>query len=63
MSNKLQNTLPDNMNIYSTPNTLVSLPPLDYNIVDVMKETRANISLFELVKIQSQQDILLRTLG
>ena len=50
MSNKLQNTLSDNTNICSTPDTSVSLPPLDYNIVDDMKKTRANISFFKLAK-------------
>jgi len=53
MSGKLQNTPPDNTNILSTPNTLVSLPPLEYDIIDDMKKTLANISLFELAKIQS----------
>jgi len=63
MRNKLQNNLLDNMNIHSTLETSVNLPHLDYNIVDDMKKTRANISLFELAKIQSQRDILLRALG
>ena len=63
MSNKLQNTPLDNTNICSTPNTSVSLPPMEYNIVDDMKKTRENINFFELAKIQSQQDILLCTLG
>ena len=62
MNNKLQNTPPDNMNIRSTPNTSVGLPPLDYNIFDDMKKTQANISLFELAKILSQRDIRLRAL-
>lgn len=53
MSSKLQNTSPNNMNIYSTPDTLVILPPLNNNIVDNMKKNRVNISLFELAKIQS----------
>jgi len=39
MSSKLQNTLPNNTDIYSNPNISVSLPPLDYNIVEDMKET------------------------
>lgn len=63
MSSKLQNTFLDNTNIYSTPDTSVILPPLDYKIVDDMKKTWENISLFELAKIQSQRDILLRALG
>lgn len=63
MSIKFQNTPPNDMNIRSTPNTSMSLPPLDYNIVDDMKKNRANISLFELARIQSQQSILLCALG
>jgi len=39
MSSKLKNTLPENMDIRSTVDTSVSLPPLDYNIVDDMKKT------------------------
>lgn len=62
MGSKLQNTLPDNTNIRSTPDTSVSLPPLDYNIVDDMKKTRVNMSLFKLAKVQSQWDILVRAL-
>jgi len=51
MSSKLQNTLSDNMDICSTLDTSVSLPPLDYNIVEDMKKNWVNISLFELDKI------------
>jgi len=40
MSGKLQNTLPDSTHTHSTLDTLVSLPPMDYNIVDDMKKTR-----------------------
>lgn len=54
MSSNLQNTPLDNTNIRSTLDTSVSLPPLDYNIIDDMKKTRVNISLFELANIQSQ---------
>lgn len=54
MISKLHNTLLDNTNTHFTLETSVSLPPLDYNIIDDMKKTRANISLFELAKIQSQ---------
>lgn len=62
MSNKFQNTPLDNTNTCSTPYTLVSLPPLDYNIVDDMEKDRVNISLFELAKIQSQWYIMLHAL-
>lgn len=43
--------------------TSVSLPPMEWNIVDAMKKYQVNISLFELAKIQSQWDILMCTLG
>lgn len=63
MSSKLQNTPLDNMNTSLTSDISVILPALDYNIMEDMKKTHANISLFEFAKIQSQQDILLRTVG
>jgi len=63
MSSKLKNSLLENMNISPTLDTLVILPPLDYNIIGDMNKTRENIIFFDLGKIQSQRDILLRTLG
>jgi len=39
------------MNICSTLDTLASLSSMDYNIVEDMKKTWANISLFELTKV------------
>ncbi len=54
IGSKLQKNPPDITSICSTPDTSVSLPPLDYNIVDDMKKTRANINFFELAKVQSQ---------
>ena len=53
MSNKMKNTLSDNTNIRSTPDTSISLLALDYNIVDDMKKTQENISFFKLAKIKS----------
>ncbi len=41
----------------------MSLPSLDYNIIEDMKKTRANISLYELTKITGQWELLLRVLG
>jgi len=63
MRNKLENTLLENMNTGLTLETLVSLPPMDYNILDDMNKTHANISLFKLGKIQSLRDILMHALG
>lgn len=57
MSSKLQNTPQENMNINLIPNTSIILYPLD------LKKTCANISLFNLSRIQSHQDILFRALG
>ena len=51
------------MNSVPPPDTSVSLPTLDYNIVQDMKKALANISLCELTKIKRQQEILLRELG
>jgi len=42
--------------------TLVVLDTLEYNIVEDMKNTRANISLRELTKCKQQQRIILREL-
>jgi len=54
MSSKLQNTLLDNKNTSLTQYIFMNLPNLNYNIiVEDMKKTFANISLFELAKIQS----------
>jgi len=63
MSSKLHNALPESTNISLTPDTLVSLPALYYNIVEDMKKNHTNISLFELAKIKGQRDILLHALG
>lgn len=63
MSSKIQNTLSKSMNTSLTPDISVILPALDYNIVEDMKKTHANIYLFELANIQGQQDILLHALG
>lgn len=63
MSSKLKNTPPDNTNISRTPDTRVSPPPLEYNIMDDMKKTHVKFNLFKLAKIQSQRDILLCALG
>lgn len=63
IGSKLQNTPLNGTNIHSTLDNSVSLPPLDYNTVDDMKKTRANISFFKLAKAPSQWDILLRALG
>jgi len=51
VSRKLQNTSPNNTNISPTLDTSMSLPTLDYNIVDDMKKTWVNISLFKLAII------------
>jgi len=63
MSIKLHNTPPDSTNMSLTSDILVSLPTLDYNIMEDMRKACANISLFELAKIQGQRDIILHALG
>lgn len=63
ITSKLQNNPLDRMSIRSTPNTSVSLPPLDYNIVGDMNKTRVKISLLGLAKVMHQRDILLCALG
>ena len=54
---------PKTMNSVPPLDTLMSLPAIEYNIVEDMKKARANICLFELTKITNQRDILLRALG
>jgi len=39
MRSKLQNIPSENTNIYSTPDTSLILPLMDYNIIDDMKKT------------------------
>lgn len=36
---------------------------MDYNIIEVMKKTRENISIFELSKLKHQQKLLLKELN
>eukprot|EP00253_Pinus_taeda_P026383 PITA_26383 len=64
---KLAATLPQNQpsssNIPSTPKTLVVSDSMDYNIVDDMKKTKANITMFELSKLKHQQKLLLKELN
>lgn len=36
---------------------------MDYNIVDDMKKTKANITMFELSKLKHQQKLLLKELN
>ena len=62
-SNSLQNTPSDSTNTSFPLYKSVSLPTLDYNIVEDMKKTRENISLYELTKLMGQRDIILRALG
>lgn len=53
MSIKLQNTPPNITNTSLPLDNSVSLPSLDYNIVEDMKKTRAKISLYELTNLTS----------
>lgn len=53
----------ETMNSIPPTDTSVSLPAIDYNNVEDMKNTHENISLLQLTKIMSQWDILLRALG
>ncbi len=47
----------------SSSKTLVVSDPMNYNIVEYMKKTRANISLHELIKLKHQQNLLLKELN
>jgi len=63
MRNKPQNALPDNMSISLTLNILVTLPDLDYNIMEDMKKTHANINFSSWLRFRVNRDILLCALG
>ena len=64
---KSTTTLPQNQpsssNIPSTSKTLVVSDSMDYNIIDDMKKTKANITMFELSKLKHQQKLLLKELN
>ena len=47
----------------TTSKTLVVSNPMDYNIVEGMNKTRANICLHELNKLKHQQKLLLKELN
>ena len=47
----------------STSKTLVVSDSMEYNIVDDMKKTKANITMFELSKLKHQQKLLLKELN
>lgn len=53
----------DNMNTILPPNNSVIFLTLDYKIIDDMKKTHVNISLYELTNLTSQWDILSCALG
>ena len=42
--------------------TLIVSDEMDYNIIDDMKKTRANITLYELSKLKHQQKIMMKEL-
>jgi len=47
----------------STPSKiLIVLDEMEYNIIEDMKKTRANITFYELSKLKHQQKILLKEL-
>ena len=54
---------PSTSNSPSTSKTLLVSDSMDYNIVDDMKKTKANITMFELSKLKHQQKLLLKELN
>jgi len=53
---------PSSSNLPSTSKTLVVSDSMDYNIIEDMKKTKANITMFELSKLKHQQKLLLKEL-
>jgi len=56
-------TKPSSSNPPSSSKNLVVLDSMDYNIIEDMKKTQANISLHELSKLKHQQKLLLKDLN
>jgi len=54
---------PSSSNPPSSFKTLVVSHSMDYNIIEDMMKTRANISLFEISKLKHQQKLLLKELN
>lgn len=54
---------PSSSNPPSSSKTLVVADSMDYNIIEYMKKTRANISILELGKLKHQQKLLLKELN
>lgn len=46
----------------STSKTLLILDSIDYNIIEDMKKTKANISMYEICKLKQQQKLHLNAL-
>lgn len=56
----VSNNHPSSSTTPSSSKTLVVSDSMDYNIVDDMKKTKANITMFELSKLKHQQKLLLK---
>lgn len=54
---------PTSSNPPSTSKTLVVANSMDYNIIEDMKKTKENITMFELSKLKHQQKLLLNELN
>ena len=54
---------PSSSNLPSTSKTLVVSDSMDYNIIEDMKKTKANITMFELSKLKHQHKLLLKELN
>jgi len=61
-SPKVTQTNPVQTNTSTPSKTLIVSDEMEYNIVQDMKKTRANINLFELSKLKHQQKVLLKEL-
>lgn len=61
-SPKSTQTTPSQLNSSPSTKTLIVSDEMEYNIIDDMKNTRANIAFHELSKLKHQQKLLLKEL-
>ena len=57
---KSTQTTPTQLDSSPSPKTLIVSDEMEYNIIDDMKKTRANITFYELSKLKHQQKLLLK---
>jgi len=62
MTTKVTQTSPVQADETTPSKTLIVSDEMEYNIIDDMKNTRANITLYKLSKLKHQQKIMMKEL-